>query len=242
MILSKILLVACIASGMAALYFAGYPELYKRTKSITAINNYTVKGFEKLDSVEIANCIKIDDNSNFFNVSTDSIVSRIERIQGVEKVKVSKMLFSNSLDIKITQRVPNFLVNVNNELHLMDKNGALWKSNRFDKKDDFCLVTGLKPIQEKTGKMIHKNDLDRLEKTYCGIRGKGANSNNIKSIQFKENDIVEFAASNISVPIRLNSTLKYSTDDLVKLENILRNGGKTPIQYIDVYDNVIFVK
>ena len=242
-VVSKFLMFICIASGLTAAFFAFYPRISQKTKTIIAIDNYTVRGSENLDSTEIANSIKLDENSNFFNVSTESIARKIERIQGVEKVKVTKRPFSNTIDIRITQRTPSFIVNANNKLYWADKNGALWKNQTFDSIDDFCLVVGLDLIQDEKGNRIAKDDVERFEKTHSRIRGRGVNSNNIKSIHFKDNDIVEFAASNISVPIvRLNSTLRYGTEDLVKFENILRNNGKSPVKYLDVYENAVFAK
>ncbi|MDR0304772.1 MAG: FtsQ-type POTRA domain-containing protein [Chitinispirillales bacterium] len=241
-IINKFLFYICIVMGISAVFLQIYPKICKKTKSFVTIYNYTVKGMENMDSVEIINCIELDENSNFFNIHTDSITRKIERIKCVEKAKVSVNPFSNSLDIKIIQRVPSFIVNIENELYWADKNGFLWKNPKLHKTDGYCLIVGLESHKDEIGNKITKNDMERLQKTYSRIKGK-ANSNNIKAISFKENDIIEFAASNISVPIvRLNATLRYGMDEIIKFEDILRKNGRPPVKYFDIYENAIFAK
>jgi cell division septal protein FtsQ len=244
-LLNYMFIFACICAGLTFAYYAVYPEIEQKVKEYAAINSYHISGMENLDSAEIIACIGIDETSSFFNVSTHSIEKLIEKIDGIEKVKVSKTPLSNTLEIKITQRAPNYLVNVGNELYWADANGILWQNPKLGTNGDFCLVVGLKfdkNSENTSQKKIVKSDLEMLEKTYSVIRGKGKNANNIKTIAFKENNIVEFASNDISVPIRLNATLKYGTDELVKFENILRKDGKSPSFYMDVYENAIFAK
>jgi len=244
-LLNHMFVFACVCAGLIFAYYAVYPEVVQKVKEYAAINTYRISGMENLDSAEVIACVGIDESSNFFNVSTRSIEKLIEKIEGIEKVKVIKTPLSNALEIKITQRTPNYLVNLENELYWADANGILWKNPKLAANGDFCLVVGLKSDKDSANtskKKIVKSDFELLEKTYSIIRGKGKNANNIKAISFKENNIVEFASSDISVPIRLNSTLKYGTEDLVKFENILRKDGKSPSLYMDVYENAIFAK
>jgi len=236
---------ACVCAGLTFAYYAVYPEIVQKFREYTAINTYSISGMENLDSAKIIECIEINETSSFFNVSTRSIEKLIEKIDGIEKVKVRKTPLSNALEIKITQRAPSYLVNVENELYWADRNGVLWKNPKLGVSGDFCLVIGLKfdtDSENGVQKKIVKSDLELLEKTYSVIKGKGKNANNIKTIAFKENNIVEFASNDISVPVRLNATLKYGTDELAKFENILRKDGKAPSFYMDVYENAIFAK
>jgi transketolase len=117
----------------------------------------------------------------------------------------------------------------------------LWSNEKIGGKDNVCFVIGLETIEDEFGKKIAPADLERLEKTYSSIN-RDSNSNNIKSVFFKDYGIVEFTASNISVPIRLNGTLKYTAVDFVKFEDILRQNKKAPMYYLDAYENVVYAK
>jgi hypothetical protein len=151
-------------------------------------------------------------------------------------------MLSQSIEVKIVQRIAKYQINIDNMLYWADKYGFIWTNDKTDVKNDICLVVGLHIIDDVAGKRIRPDDFEKLEKTYSSIKGTGKNSDNIKTVHFKGEDVVEFTASNISVDVRLNGTLKYGTDDLVKFEEILRKNKKMPTAYLDVYENVVYAK
>ena len=239
----KFLLVAAIVAGGYFAYTSIFPKICtnvsQAVKPKIAINGFEVRGSEGLDSARIARYLTLDTNANVFNVSSREIERKIAKIPGVERVSVKKKPFSQVLDVRITKRAAKYKVNVNNQLHWADKNGWLWQGEKNSDANTF-LAFGLKVIDDDAGKRIEEGDFERLEKTFAKIRGTGRNSDNIKTIHFFENDVIEFTARNISVPVRLNGTLRYGSDDFERFESVLRSKNRTPLRYLDAYENCIY--
>ena len=238
---SSMIIVAAVVAGIAFVYSETFPVVCEKVTPYIAIDGYDIKGGDNLDSVLIEKCVNLYEKSNYFNTSTNIIEENIKKIEGVENAKVNKRLLSQALEIKITQRTAKYLLNIDNELYLADKYGYLWINDNVTGLENLCFVVGLETTEDEYGKKITPFDLERLEKTYSSING-GVNPNNVKSIHFKNYGVIEFTASNISVPIRLNGTLKYTAVDFVKFEDILRQNKKAPMYYLDAYENVVYAK
>ena len=204
-----------------------------------AINGIDVRGAEGLDSARLAKYLHLDTNANLFNVSRKKIEANIAKIPGVESVQVRKNPFSQAVSVRINRRVAVYQVNVGNRLHWADKNGYLWQGKK-NSDARTPLVFGVRTIEDSTGLRIECSDFARLNRTFARIRGSGRNADNIKTMQFFENDVVKFTASNISVPVRMNGTLRYGSDDFEYFERVLRSKNRTPVRYLDAYENSIY--
>lgn len=232
-----------VLSGGYWLYLTFFPKVYSTVsgtvKQKIAINGFDIRGTEGLDSARLAEYLTLSEAANILNTSSREIEHNIAGIQGVESVKVRKKPFSQEISVRITQRTAKYKVNINNELHWADRNGWVWQGV---KNNDAAvpLVFGLRIIEENGKRRIDADDFKRLEKTFARIRGTGKNSDNIKTIFFRENDVTEFTASNISVPVRMNGTLRYGTDDFEYFERVLRQKNRTPLRYLDAYENCIY--
>ena len=242
-IFGKLILIAAVAAGGYWIYAYAYQDIRTGISNVVmpkiAIDGYDIKGGEGLDSAVIANCLELDENANFFNTSTKNIAKNLAGIDGVEDVRVTKKPLSNVVSVKITKRAAKYQVNIENNLYWADKNGFLWKGHK-NSDVNTSLIFGLNAVSDSLGKRIEKRDFEMLEKTFEKIRGGGRNSDNIKSIHFKGDGVVEFMASNVSVPVRINGTMKYGSDDFEYFESVLRKNNKTPMRYMDAYDNCIY--
>jgi len=238
---TKLLIVAAVALSAYWGYTQISPKVFSDTtntiKSKIAINGCIVKGTEGLDSVKIAECLNLDETANIFN-SGKEIKNKISKIDGVESVKVNTNPFSQIIDVKITKRTAKYRVNINHKLYLADKNGYLWQEKIRDA--NLCLIVGVKAVEDSIGKKIEKNDFARLVNTIEKIRGTGKNSDNITMVNLKDNNITEFSAKNVSVPVRLFGTLKYGSDDFEYFESVLRKKNRIPLEYFDAYENCIY--
>lgn len=242
-LLGTLLVVAAILLGGYWAYTTAlsgvFSEVLTNVKTKLAINNCNIEGAEGLDSVKIAEFLNFDKTPNIFNVSCKEIKNKISQIEGVAKVKVNNNPFSQTLNVKITKRTAKYRVSADNKLYSADKNGFLWQEKQ-NTDENLCLVSGVKTVEENGQKRIDKNDFERLEKTIDRISGNGKNSNNITIVRILENDITEFRAKNISVPVRLFGTLKYGSDDFEYFESVLRKKNKTPFEYFDAYENCVY--
>ncbi|MCL2844861.1 MAG: FtsQ-type POTRA domain-containing protein [Chitinivibrionia bacterium] len=236
------IIAAAVIAGIAFVYSAVLPVVGEKITPYISIHGHEIRGGENLDLSAIEDILELDENAHLFNVSTREISKQIAKIEGVEKVRVNRRPFEQSLEIRITQRTPRYLFVINNELLWADRYGYLWASENIETRGNIPLIVGLRVFQSEFGRRIVPEDLKRLERTYLSVRGTGRNANNIRSMHFRDFGIVEFTASNISVPVRLNGTLRFGLDDFVVFEDILRRNRRAPVRYLDAFENVVYAR
>jgi len=233
---------AAVIAAIAFVYSAVLPVVGEKITPYITINGHEIRGGENLDLSAIEEILELDENANIFNISTRELAKQIARIEGVEKARVNRRPIAQSLEIRITQRTPKYIVNIDNQLFWADRFGYLWTSDRIESKGNIPLVVGLEVVQDEFGRRIVPEDLKRLERTHLSIMGTTRNANYIRSMHFRSFGVVEFTASNISVPVRMNGTLRFGLDDFVVFEDILRRHRRAPMRYLDAFENVVYAK
>lgn len=241
-ILGRAIIAIAVIAGIAFTYSAVFPVIGEKIAPYITINDHEIRGGENLNLGALEEILELDENATLFNVSTREIAKQIAKIEGVEKAQVRRRPTVQTLRVEITQRTPKYLLNINNELLWADRFGYLWAMENIDTRGNIPLVVGLKIFQDELGRRIVPEDLKRLERTYLSIKGTGRNADNIRSMHFRDFGVVEFTASNISVPVRLNGTLRFGLDDFVVFEDILRRNRRAPVRYLDAFENVVYAR
>lgn len=231
-----------VIAAIAFIYSAVFPLIGKKITPYITITGHEIRGGENLDLTAVEKILGIDENTTLFNISSGKTARQIAKIEGVEKARVLKKPFSQSIEVRITPRTPKYMFNIGNELVWADRFGYLWTSESAEAKSNIPLIVGLRVIDCEFGRRIVPQDLERLERTYAAVRGSGRNTGNIRSMHFRDFGVVEFTASNISVPVRLNGTLRFGLDDFVVFEDILRRHRRAPARYLDAFENVVYAR
>jgi len=148
-----ILLIICLIGG--TVYFFLSPIF--NVKSIEVTNNTNIT------SEQIINMSEIKLNENTFKFSKKEAENKIRSNPYVESVDVKRNVFSNKVQINISERTASLMLEYGNSYVYINNQGYILEISTL--KLDSPIIKGyVTPVEEvKLGNRLNKDDLERLE-------------------------------------------------------------------------------
>lgn len=200
------------------------------TKKINVLNN------NHLSSEQIVNVSGIKLNENMFKFSKKQAQKNILENPYVESVKISRNIFTDSVNIDVKERVATLMLEYGNSYVYINNQGYILEISTV--KIDSPIIKGyVTPLEDvKPGKRLNKDDLERLETVLRILEI--ANSNGLENlithidIKNKKNYVMVMESEDKTV--YLGNCSDLSTQMLYVKEMIQREKGIEGEFFIDI--------
>ncbi len=126
-----------VVLGVFVLGWLGYVGLCHST--FFQIESVEMSGSSQFEDEEILALIEINNNSNLVAVDKEDVATRLKETGWVRRVSVEKR-YPNTLTLKITERQPIALIQLQGELHYLDQRGVVFAPVMVGDELDFPVV------------------------------------------------------------------------------------------------------
>ena len=229
--MSMLLLLLILTIG-GIVYFLLSPVF--NVKSIQVVdNNY-------ISSEQIASASEIALNQNTFKFSKKEVKNKILANPYVEKVDVSRNLFTGAVKISVKERTATLMLEYGNSYVYINNQGYILEISGI-KIDSPILKGYVTPLEDvKPGNRLNKDDLERLEDVLSIIEEANSKGigNLITHINIKDNKDYVLIMESEDKTVYLGDSKKLSTKMLYVKDMLQREKGIEGEFFLDVDLNI----
>lgn len=188
-LLLKLIITSVVLAVAGGVGFLGYGGLTQsRLFRISAIE---IDGCQKISEQEVLGLSGIDVHSNLVKLNVKQIKEGLERHDWIERVMISRQ-WPDRLTIAVKERTPAAVINLDDGLHYVDRNGKVFAPVDEMAGLDYPVITGAEGAgSESLPELSALHDALLLIK-YASRDNPNLPAQNISEINIGNNDIVLF--------------------------------------------------